>query len=140
MSRQHRQGEVVWAPDAYSKKGMRPYLILTNNMIKSFEDPNYICAALTTTSYNENIEVGQLTKWKTLNEYDYERLSDSHINPWSISTIRQSDMRNSVGVITEQVFNEVIEMVFKYIVINTDYKNTEQKPETMKQREQTQIK
>lgn len=105
----YKRGDVVWAVDPFREKSNpRPWLILATDSLP-YPKEDYICVVITTSDIPQNFKIGDSwVKGKNPNKTSY-------CSPWNIATIKQENIRNSQGKVTEQFTQNMVDKCKKYL-------------------------
>lgn len=93
-------GSVVLAPAGY-KRGLRPYLVVSNESRPYFGD-EYTVAVVTTRPRSSAVELREsgLTEGRSI-EYP------SYVNPWSLHVVQHGDIERRVAQASTDILEEI---------------------------------
>lgn len=96
----YAHGSVVLAPAAY-KRGLRPYLVVSNERRPYFGD-EYTVAVVTTRPRSNAVELRKsgLTEGRLIEH-------PSYVNPWSLHVVQHGDIERRVAQVSTEVIDEV---------------------------------
>ncbi len=103
-------GDVIWAPDPYneSTQGPRPWLVLAADGLP-FEGEEYVCAALTLSDHDGNLELGD--DWVAGSNPN----KTSYCSPWVLATIKHGAVTDPQGRVTVEFTERVIRRSIAYL-------------------------
>jgi mRNA-degrading endonuclease toxin of MazEF toxin-antitoxin module len=103
------RGEVWWGPAAHkSSPAYRPWLVVSNTS-HPISDEECIVVAMTTQNHPDGIAVSE----KAWVQGGSER--DAYVSPWYVTTIKQRNLDNQQGKLTDSLVAGVVETLHGYI-------------------------
>ena len=104
----YAQGSVVLAPASF-KRGLRPYLVVSNTE-RPFFGSEYTVAVITTTAREAAVEL-------TADSFSEGRLDryPSYVNPWSLHVFQHADVDRRVGQLRERTVEAVAAGIHRFV-------------------------
>lgn len=103
------RGEVWWGPAPHkSSPAYRPWLVV-NDTSHPFSDEECIVVAMTTQNHPDGIAVPEEAWVQGGSE------KDAYVSPWYVTTIKQRDLDNQQGKLTDSLVADVVETLRGYI-------------------------
>jgi mRNA-degrading endonuclease toxin of MazEF toxin-antitoxin module len=107
MAVSHR--EVWWGPAPYkSSPAYRPWLVVSDTS-HPFSDEESIVVAMTTQNHPDGIAVPNEAWVQGGSE------KEAYVSPWYVTTIKQRDLDNQQGKLTDSLVADVVETLHGYI-------------------------
>lgn len=104
----YSRGHVVWGVDPFGAGEERPWVVLSDEK-HPFHGEDYIVAPLTTTEWGKGI---------ALSDDDWESggtPTDSWVKPWSVTQLRNADVTDYQGTLTDPTATRVCQSVIEYL-------------------------
>lgn len=103
------QGDVVVAGDPFGRSPRRPYLVVSNER-RPFRGEDYLVAGITTTEREDAVPLAD-----GLGVGDLDR--ESYVSPWTVLTIRHTNVTKRIAVVTREVVIETVEAIGTYVAL-----------------------
>lgn len=103
------RGEVWWGPALHkSSSAYRPWLVVSDAS-HPFSDVECIVVAMTTQAHPDGIAVSDEAWVRGGSE------KNTYVSPWYVTTIKQRDLDNQQGELSDSLVTDVVEALRDYV-------------------------